>query len=72
MRRRGVAGNEYYELKTRIHDRLIDLKVDKAELDKRRKAWKRPEPRIKEGYMARYAAMVTSAAGGAVFKPDLT
>jgi len=24
-RRRGVADNEYYELKTRIHDRLIDL-----------------------------------------------
>ncbi len=51
--------------------KTIDLKVEKKELEKRRKAWKRPEPKIKEGYMARYAAMVTSAAGGAVFKRDL-
>jgi hypothetical protein len=26
-------------------------------------------PNIKEGYMARYASMVTGAASGAVFKP---
>jgi dihydroxy-acid dehydratase len=52
--------------------KTIDLRVDKAELDKRRKGWMRPEPKIKEGYMARYASMVTSAAGGAVFKTDLT
>lgn len=50
----------------------IDLRVDKKELDKRRKGWKRPEPKIKEGYMARYASMVTGAAGGAVFKSDPT
>ena len=36
-------------------------------MNKRRKGWKRPEPNIKKGYMARYAAMVTGAAGGAVF-----
>ncbi|MBP1736106.1 MAG: Dehydratase family [Deltaproteobacteria bacterium] len=35
---------------------------------KRKKAWKRPQPKIKEGYMARYAKLVTSAASGAVFK----
>jgi len=52
--------------------KTIDLKVGEAELDRRRKEWKRPEPKIKEGYMARYAAMVTSAAGGAIFKPDFT
>ena len=33
----------------------------------RRKEWKRPAPNIKEGYMARYAAMVTGAASGAIF-----
>lgn len=52
--------------------KTIDLKVSKTELDRRRKKWRRPEPKIKEGYMARYAAMVTGAAGGAVFKPDFT
>jgi dihydroxy-acid dehydratase len=46
----------------------IELKVGKKEMDKRKKAWKRPEPKIKSGYMARYAEMVTSASTGAVFK----
>ncbi|OPY78920.1 MAG: Dihydroxy-acid dehydratase [Syntrophorhabdus sp. PtaU1.Bin058] len=48
--------------------KIIHLRVDRNELAKRRKAWKRPEPKIKEGYMARYANLVTSAATGAVFK----
>jgi dihydroxy-acid dehydratase len=46
----------------------MDLHVGKGEMDKRKKAWKRPQPKIKEGYMARYAKLVTSAASGAVFK----
>jgi dihydroxy-acid dehydratase len=51
--------------------KTMDLHVSKAEMDKRKKSWNRPEPKIKEGYMARYAKMVTSAASGAVFKdPD--
>jgi len=48
--------------------KTIDLHVSKAEMEKRRKAWKQPEPKIKDGYMARYAKLVTSAATGAVFK----
>jgi dihydroxy-acid dehydratase len=51
-----------------LNKKIIELRVSKAELEKRRKAWKRPEPKIKEGYMARYAELVTSAATGAVFK----
>jgi dihydroxy-acid dehydratase len=47
----------------------IDLLVGKEEIAARRKAWKRRAPNIKEGYMARYAAMVTGAASGAVFRP---
>ena len=46
----------------------IDLKVSPKELEKRKRAWKRPEPKIKTGYMARYAEQVTSAATGAVYK----
>jgi len=48
--------------------KTINLHVSKAEMDKRKKVWKQPQPKIKEGYMARYAKMVTSAATGAVFK----
>jgi dihydroxy-acid dehydratase len=51
-----------------LNKKTIDLHVSKKEMDKRKKAWKRPEPKIKEGYMARYAELVTSAATGAVFK----
>jgi len=46
----------------------IDLRVGEREMKERRKAWKRPEPHIKDGYMARYSAMVTGAARGAIFR----
>jgi dihydroxy-acid dehydratase len=52
-----------------LDKKVIDLLVDANEMAARRKTWKRPEPNIKEGYMARYASMVTGAATGAVFKP---
>ncbi|HOV90816.1 MAG TPA: dihydroxy-acid dehydratase [Syntrophorhabdaceae bacterium] len=48
--------------------KTINLIVSEKEMEKRKKAWKRPEPKIKEGYMARYAELVTSASTGAVFK----
>ncbi|MHB8781074.1 MAG: dihydroxy-acid dehydratase [Candidatus Geothermincolia bacterium] len=51
-----------------IPARRVDLKVDEAELARRREAWTAPEPRIKQGYMARYAASVSSAGDGAVVK----
>ncbi len=48
--------------------KTINLNVSAKEMEKRKKAWKRPEPKIKEGYMARYGELVTSAFTGAVFK----
>ncbi|HUU10548.1 MAG TPA: dihydroxy-acid dehydratase [Phycisphaerae bacterium] len=51
-----------------LDKRLLQLDVDDAELDRRRKAWKRPKPRITTGYLARYARMVTSASTGAICK----
>ncbi len=44
----------------------VDLLVPDEELEKRRKAWKKPEPKVKSGYLARYARMVSSGALGAV------
>jgi dihydroxy-acid dehydratase len=49
--------------------RTVDLLVDEAELGKRRKVWKRPEPKFKRGWLARYERLVTSAARGAVLEP---
>ncbi|MGQ9532671.1 MAG: dihydroxy-acid dehydratase [Desulfotomaculales bacterium] len=51
-----------------ITRRTIDLLVDEAELAARRAAWRPPEPRVKRGYLARYARLVTSAGTGAVFR----
>ena len=44
----------------------IELLVSDTELEKRRAAWVCPEPKVKTGYLARYAKQVTSAAKGAV------
>jgi len=51
-----------------IHARKLELKVSKEELEKRKKAWKMPEPKIQTGWLARYARYVTSANTGAVLK----
>lgn len=44
----------------------INVKVSDGELEARRKEWTPKEPRIKTGYLARYAAMVTSGNTGAI------
>lgn len=46
----------------------LDLLVSDEELAKRRSNLKPVEPKIKEGYLARYAKLVSSASSGAVFK----
>ena len=51
-----------------IPNKKIELKVDNAELEKRKKAFTPRQPKITTGYLARYAKMVTSASTGAVFK----
>ncbi len=53
-----------------LNKKTIDLMVAPAELERRRKSWKAPKPNITEGYMARYAKLVTGAASGGVFKTD--
>ena len=44
----------------------ITLEVSDEELEKRRAAWVCPEPKIKTGYLARYAKLVSSADKGAI------
>ena len=54
-----------------IPNRRLELKVPDEELARRRAEWKKPAPKVTTGYLARYAALVTSAASGAVLKvPD--
>jgi dihydroxy-acid dehydratase len=56
------------EIQVDIPNKRLDLLVDDAVLAKRREAWKPREPRIKSGYLARYARMVTSGARGAILE----
>ena len=49
-----------------INKNLIEVLVSDAEMKKRKKTFKPREPKIKTGYLARYAQMVSSAAQGAV------
>ncbi|MFR9055417.1 dihydroxy-acid dehydratase [Acidaminococcus intestini] len=51
-----------------VPNRRLELLVDEAELARRKAAWKRPEPKVKTGYLSRYARLVTSANTGAVLK----
>lgn len=46
----------------------INIKVSEAELAKRRAAWKPRQPKITTGYLARYAALVTSGNRGAILE----
>ncbi|MEA4870532.1 Dihydroxy-acid dehydratase [bioreactor metagenome] len=46
----------------------IQANVSEAEFAERRKGWHAPEPKVKKGYLARYARMVSSASEGAVVK----
>ena len=51
-----------------IPSNTINVKLSDGKLAERKKVWKPPEPRIKEGYLAKYASMATSADTGAVLK----
>ena len=49
-----------------INNYKITLKVSDEELAKRKAKWVCPEPKVKTGYLARYAKLVSSADKGAI------
>lgn len=53
-----------------IPNRKLELLVDEETLRQRQEAWQRPEPKIKSGWLARYAKVVTSAYTGAITTAD--
>ena len=54
------------QIKIDIPGRSLELLVDKNELKLRKQRWQAPVAKIKQGYLARYARQVGSAAKGAV------
>ncbi len=51
-----------------IPNSKIDMEISQEELEKRRKEWVPPMPRVTKGYLAKYARLVSSASTGAVVK----
>ncbi len=51
-----------------IPAKRLSLEVDQKILDERAKNWVEPPPRVKKGYLRRYAKLVSSAATGAIFE----
>ena len=58
--------NEGDSITIDAHQLKLELNVDDAELAKRRKAWKAPEPRYTRGVQAKFAFNAASASKGAV------
>ena len=55
-------------IRINIPELSLELMVPEEELKKRREAWQPREPRVTTGYLARYAAMVTSGNRGAILE----
>jgi dihydroxy-acid dehydratase len=51
-----------------ILNNILNVALSNEEIAARQKQWQPPEPRIKKGYIGRYARMVSSANKGAVVK----
>ncbi|NWO22070.1 dihydroxy-acid dehydratase [Oribacterium sp. oral taxon 102] len=51
-----------------IPNNALNMKVSEAELAKRRAEWKPRAPRVTDGYLARYQALVTSGNRGAILE----
>lgn len=51
-----------------IPARKLNVRLSDEELAERRRNWQQPEPKVKKGYLVRYAKNVTSASHGAVVK----
>ncbi len=58
-------------IKINIPEMKLELDVPEEILAERRAEWKPRTPKVTEGYLARYAQMVTSGAKGAVMKKEL-
>ena len=51
-----------------INNNKLEVKLSDEELAERRKNFKPLEPKVKEGYLSRYAKLVSSASEGAILK----
>ena len=55
-------------IRINIPENKLELAVSEEEMARRKAAWQPREPKVNTGYLARYAAMVTSGNRGAVLE----
>ena len=53
-----------------VESRSLELKVPQEEIEARLKAWKRPEPKFKKGWLGLYCKIAASGSEGAILKYD--
>lgn len=58
------------EIHIDIPNRVLEVKLSDKEIEQRRAEYIKPESKVKTGYLARYAKLVTSANTGAVLSVD--
>ena len=59
-------------IKINIPELKLELDVSDEELEARKAKWQPREPKVKTGYLARYASMVTSGNRGAILEVPKT
>jgi dihydroxy-acid dehydratase len=52
-----------------VNQRVLEIEISDAEIKQRMASWKPPKPRYPTGVFAKYAALVSSAAEGAITRP---
>ena len=52
-----------------VNQRLLEMEISDAEIKQRMAGWKPPKPRYATGVFAKYGALVSSAAEGAITRP---
>jgi dihydroxy-acid dehydratase len=55
-----------------IEKRRLDIKISRKEIAERLKSWRKPKPKVRRGYLARYARIASSASSGAILETGWT
>src|SRR5579884_3276586 len=65
-----AAVHEGDTIRIDVTQRLLEMEISDAEIQRRMSGWKAPKPRYATGVFAKYAALVASASEGAITRPS--
>jgi dihydroxy-acid dehydratase len=64
-----AAVHEGDMIRVDVNQRLLEIEISDAEIQRRMSQWKPPKPRYSSGVFGKYGALVASASQGAVTRP---